>query len=316
MCVPPLDFESMHFNPFTMLKNTVTQDESDPDINFYNDINLQNNEADYFCPDEVRDKIHSFEQQPGYNNTFSLLHMNARSLNKNIENFKTLLSEINHEFKIMAITESWLCNEDFIGNSNFDIPNYSKISFERALDKSGGGICAYIHNSVPVKPRNDISNSTKDIENLFLECVNTNGKNTLVGIFYRPPKGDPKKFTDEIQKIYANISKENKKITILGDFNMDCLNSQQDKSIEDFYQNIFNNGMVPVINKPTRVTARTCTAIDNIFINSVFDSKFLPGIIKSDVSDHFPIFIVAKDIDMSKIKTYLLNKDIDSNNFY
>ena len=52
---------------------------------------------------------------------------------------------------------------------------------------------------------------------------------------------------------------------------------------------------MPVINKLTRVTKNTATAIDHIFINSVTTTKFKTGIIKSDISDHFPIFFVADD---------------------
>ena len=43
------------------------------------------------------------------------------------------------------------------------------------------------------------------------------------------------------------------------------------------------------INKPTRVTRKTVTAIDNILTNSFVDTTIEKGIIKSDVSDHFPI---------------------------
>ena len=51
---------------------------------------------------------------------------------------------------------------------------------------------------------------------------------------------------------------------------------------------------MPVINKPTtRVTKNTATAIDHIFINSVTTTKFKTGIVKLDISDHFPIFLVA-----------------------
>ena len=50
---------------------------------------------------------------------------------------------------------------------------------------------------------------------------------------------------------------------------------------------------MPVINKPTRITKNTATSIDHIFINSVTTTKFKTGVIKSDISDHFPIFFVA-----------------------
>ena len=48
-----------------------------------------------------------------------------------------------------------------------------------------------------------------------------------------------------------------------------------------------------VINKPTRVAKNTAIALDHIFINAVTTTKFKTGIIKSNISDHFPLFFVA-----------------------
>ena len=56
---------------------------------------------------------------------------------------------------------------------------------------------------------------------------------------------------------------------------------------------MFGHSWMPVINRPTRVTKNTGAAKDHIFINSVTTTKFKPGNIKSDISDHFPIFVVA-----------------------
>ena len=55
--------------------------------------------------------------------------------------------------------------------------------------------------------------------------------------------------------------------------------------------------MVPVINKPTkptRVIKNTATAIDHIITNSLLYRTINTGIIKLDVSDHFPIFLIAE----------------------
>ena len=49
--------------------------------------------------------------------------------------------------------------------------------------------------------------------------------------------------------------------------------------------------MIPTINKPTRATKKTTTAIDHIITNSFVEITFKTAIIKSDVSDHFPICI-------------------------
>ena len=53
---------------------------------------------------------------------------------------------------------------------------------------------------------------------------------------------------------------------------------------------MFRFGMIPTINKPTRVTRQTASAIDHITINSIMHTGFKSGIIKAEISDHFPIF--------------------------
>ena len=54
-----------------------------------------------------------------------------------------------------------------------------------------------------------------------------------------------------------------------------------------FYQ----NGMIPTIKKPARVTEKTATSIDHIITNSFVENTFKTTISKSDVSDHFPVCI-------------------------
>ena len=54
---------------------------------------------------------------------------------------------------------------------------------------------------------------------------------------------------------------------------------------------IYQNGMITTINKPTRVTKKTATEIDHILTNSFVENTFKTAIIKSAVSDHFPICI-------------------------
>jgi len=42
--------------------------------------------------------------------------------------------------------------------------------------------------------------------------------------------------------------------------------------------------------KPTRVTARSATLIDNIFTSSIDNDHVFNGILYTDITDHFPIF--------------------------
>ena len=49
--------------------------------------------------------------------------------------------------------------------------------------------------------------------------------------------------------------------------------------------------ILPLINKPTRITRRSETLIDNILTN-VDTNEIKSGIIQTDISDHLPIFMV------------------------
>ena len=76
---------------------------------------------------------------------------------------------------------------------------------------------------------------------------------------------------------------------------------------------IHQNGMIPTINKPTRVKRKTATAIDHILTNSFIDTTIKTGIIKSDVSDHFPIclFIPSEKISAESEIVYIYKRIIN-----
>ena len=57
---------------------------------------------------------------------------------------------------------------------------------------------------------------------------------------------------------------------------------------------MFQFGLVPTINKPSKVTNKTISAIDHIITNSIYNNKFKTGIRKTDISDHFPIIYAFK----------------------
>ena len=63
--------------------------------------------------------------------------------------------------------------------------------------------------------------------------------------------------------------------------------------------------MIPIINKPTRVTNKTATVIDHILTNSYTKTVSKTAIFKCDVSDHFPICLILPSLKFSS-----KNKDI------
>ena len=154
-------------------------------------------------------------------------------------------------------------------------------------------MCIFVKESFGCKTRQDLSINCDAIESLCLEITNEKSKNIILNLTYRPPNGDVKEFEKHLNKILSTNDILKKEVIMAGDFNMNLPDFEQNKKVQNFLNIMFGHSMMPVINKPTRVTKNTTTAIDHIFINSVITTKFKTGIIKSDISDHFPIFFVA-----------------------
>ena len=61
-----------------------------------------------------------------------------------------------------------------------------------------------------------------------------------------------------------------------------------------------SNAFHSIVDKPTRVTATSSTLIDHILTNNAI-SQITPSILNSDVSDHFPTFVLIKNVDKKKV---------------
>ena len=73
---------------------------------------------------------------------------------------------------------------------------------------------------------------------------------------------------------------------------MNTLDYSTNSKIKNFVNLIFSNGLISLISKPTRITKSSITCIDHIYTNSYINYDITAGIVKTDISDHFPIFII------------------------
>ena len=131
------------------------------------------------------------------------------------------------------------------------------------------------------------------IESLSIEINNNDVNNIIFNIVYRPPDG-VYKFEKYFQSILSNNSIKKKSVILAGDFNINVLDFEQNKKVQNFVNLMFQFGLVPTINKPTRVTNKTISAIDHIITNSIYNNDFKTAIIRTDISDHFPITYTFK----------------------
>ena len=140
------------------------------------------------------------------------------------------------------------------------------------------------------KIRDDLSINCDDIESLSIEIVNDHTKSIIINVVYRSPDGDLSISETFFRKILSENTNANKTLFLVGDFKINVLDYENNKKVQNFV-----NLMIPTINKPTRVTSYTATAIDNIITNSIIKSAIIKSaIIKTNLSDHFPVTFVIK----------------------
>ena len=212
-------------------------------------------------------------------------------MSKHFDNLLDILRDSNNSFNVHCLTETWCTDSTLKSNTNLHLPNFDITSQERKTNKRGGGVLIYIHKSMAYNLRKDLCVSDKDKEMLTIEIAKENYKNILLSCCYRPPSGDSENLSAFLQnKIIEKSVSEKEMSYIIGYFNMNCIKYHENTKTKHFYDNIFEKGAIPIINHPTRISEHSTSLIDNILTTDIFNNSLKKVIIKSDVSDHFPIF--------------------------
>lgn len=232
-----------------------------------------------------------FNSSFSYSKDLSFFHLNINSLAKHFDDLDFLLKELNHNFKIIGITETRITNSA-PSIHNFEMPGYSFINTE--TESTAGGTALYIADSVKYKPRQDLSSSfyvPMQIESTFVEVMPNNQPNYIVGCIYKHPSFSINDFNKKyLCPLLEGISREDKKIALLGDFNINLLNNKKPE-VNEFVDILSSYLVIPTISLPTRVTLNSQTLIDNILL-SPSDVKMKSGNLA--ISDHLPQFLILE----------------------
>ena len=80
------------------------------------------------------------------------------------------------------------------------------------------------------------------MESTFIEIVNPKKSNIIVGFIYRHPSMDLADFNSNyLNKLLENISKEQKSVFLLGDFNVNLLNYNEHNQTNEFLDSLASN---------------------------------------------------------------------------
>ena len=115
-------------------------------------------------------------------------------------------------------------------------------------------------------------------------------KNIVIGFIHRISNTNMMDFNATMENALEQLRMENKLVYLMGDYNIDLLNSKKHDLTNEFVDVLYCNEFLPLISRPTRITSTSATLIDNIFTNNHDDLNCsLNGILVADISDHFPI---------------------------
>ena len=161
-------------------------------------------------------------------------------------------------------------------------------------DRHGGGVALYLNNNLDFNKLSDLEiNDDIVCQSIFVE-LNLKKSSTIIGVVYRPPNGDIKKFNDYINNTLSKLNNSKKSIYIMGDFNINLLNSETCNLTSDFFEIMLSHSLCPTIFRPTRITTYSATLIDNIFPNN-YSQPVTSGILLTDILDHLPIFLIMDE---------------------
>ena len=233
-----------------------------------------------------------FEKSNYLSEDLVILHINTRSLTKNVDLISELLVSFNVKPDLIAITETKLNKK-----SSIDLVQITGYKFlHNDSFTAAGGTALYIKCSINFIPRQDILFHSTEFESTWIEIENNRNKlkNILIGVIYRHPQNNINDFTDNLSNLLHKISLENKTICLTGDFNIDALKMNTKNNIGNYFNNLYSFGFKNDVDLPTRITPTSTTLIDHFYHNT-HEHDIFTSVICSDITDHFPLLISVKN---------------------
>ena len=203
-----------------------------------------------------------------------------------------LLTVKEYPFDVITMSETWLKNNELL-LQHVTIPGYS-CEFRNRESIKGGGVGAYIKESVKYKHRTDIENKEPDLEHLWLELAGRN-KNSkmLMGIIYRSNRIlTPTSWLDKVESLFGYLTASwNGLLVVTGDRNIDLMPGRKNIPFTRQYLNILSSlNLHQHVTKPTRKTKNSSTLIDHIISNSPERITFTHVLPCSLLSDHDAVY--------------------------
>jgi len=274
------------------------EDYIDPNNDQTSNLNIPN--TAYIEVDHLKDI------RDNTNHKYNCLHLNIQSLPSKFDLLKQLLSLLKEDR--VHIDFIMLC-ETFLTDSNshlYNIPGYNLVCQNRTKS-TRGGVALYVSTDYHYKLRPDLAiNVEGEFESIFIEIRPKQSNDVvIVGEIYRIPNTNINESLQRYEHIINKLS-QYKQVYIGTDQNIDYLKVSTHRATADLLDCFLAGGLVPLINRPTRITHSSATLIDNIYTKMTPHQQVKSFILHYDISDHLPILSLTghKDIKNKEPLTF------------
>ena len=249
--------------------------------------------------------------------TFSILTINSRSLNKNFDKLKTFLTELEFDPSIICVSETWINQARPLLHS---LNNYSFIN--QPNDGHAGGAGIFINKELNFNIIEDYSLNLDQCEDIWIN-LQINNKTLIICSIYRHPTNNFQNFQQKFLQTIETLNSQNKTFIISGDLNINLLSNS--KNVKNYNNEILSSGTLQLVKSPTHISHNYKTLIDHVYTNIPEESNITINCISHQISDHIPIltsfnlfktpnkFFTRKIIrDMKKFNIETFRNDLNS----
>ena len=243
------------------------------------------NELDLIDCTYVMSDEDNTELKSSLDTDLNVLQLNIRGLLNKQDRLKSILGTYSVDLALLC--ETWLTDKT---EKLLNLQGY-KIHTSNRINKIGGGVCILTNSKLRSRIRTDLKVEIELLEHCIIE-LKTDTRNVLVVSGYRPPNCNVRAFIKEYSRLITSLKKCRHHEIIIGiDHNLDLLKANTHPQTNEFLELNLRKSLIPCISKPTRITHKTATLIDNIMTSPSIQSNQNPFILVEDISGHMPILV-------------------------
>ena len=234
-------------------------------------------------------EVDEFRKPNDHKHDLNVIQLNIRGLLNKQDQLCRLIENTNAD--VILLCETWLnpSKEVLVNMESHKFTNRNR------LDRIGGGVSVLVNKSLRSRARPDLIIETDILEHVVVE-LKTDKRNILLVSGYRPPNTNVRKFLREYKELLHSLCKHKDHDLIIGmDHNLDLLQSHQHSQTNEFLELNLKKNLLPAISKPTRITNKSATLIDNIMLSTKLQYQMDSYILFDDMSDHLPCLVTLKN---------------------